>query len=316
MGETVTTNTQSDQTATGASQAWQPATNFFKHSQMPLLWNTAENYGAGQGLYSGSYLADQNPMINQAWNWQMGMLPNMASQFQNTLGTAQGFLDVPSSFQYDSPENQAARDALGQRISRTFNQSIIPGLEDAATNAGQFGGNQMSIAMGGAAGGLADSIASAEVGLTNRLIDLYEGDLNRAYGTMGQMPGLIGSQLLPSQIMGDIGVQKQTRAQQELLDSIGQFEAPYLNTLQAMGNTQQLGLPLAGLGSTSNQTAVGNTYAENYYPSSYLDAGGGSTAGNVVSGAIGGASTGAAVSGGNPYGALVGGVIGGAGALF
>lgn len=263
-------------------QGWGPAMDSVESNLLPLINAYSSNFGGGQGLWTGSQLADLDPLVTDAQNAQLDLVPGMADQFQGVMNTLEGFLDYdPNSYQ-----NQAARDTLGANISALFNESIRPGIEDRYTAAGQFGGPQQSVALGAATAPLSRAIADAEVGLMN-------ADRQRAFQAMTAAPGLLTSQLIPSQIMGDVGVQRTMRDQQELADEIFQYEAPRRNDLQSVLELSGLLNPLTGMGQTTN-------------------AGGGD--GGIFQGALGGALSGFGATG-SPWGALAGGVLGGLGSL-
>jgi hypothetical protein len=312
MGETVTSNQSTS--GTRESTAFRPVVDLARSDALPLADEWYNQYGRGQGLWSGPNLAAQNPLIGEAQRHQLGIAAGMGDQFRDVNRTMQGFLDTSPKFDFNSAQNRHARDMLGARIQRQFNQSIAPSIQNMGTDVGQFGGNQQSIAMGAASAPLSEAIAGAELGLTNRMMDDHQAALGRSYNTMLNAPSLIGSQLLPSQIMGDIGAQRTMRGQQELLDSRQQYEAPRQNFTRTLAEGAGLTLPFSGLGQTGNFGQ--ESYSENYYPSSYLKGGGGGGFGSAVSGALGGAGVGFQVSGGNPLGAAAGGVLGGLGALF
>jgi hypothetical protein len=251
----------------------------FNREIVPDLERYVDDFSKGEGLYQGSVLADESADVQASRQRMMDMLPELRRQIGNSQQTLQGFLD----YDPNSTQNQASRDVLGRNISQQFNRSIRPGIENRSTFAGQFGGPQSSLALGQATEGLSDSIAMGELGLMN-------ADRNRAMQALSLSPSMIGLNLLPEQIQGDIGTQRQGRDQQELLDQIQQFEAPRRGRFQSM---QEISGLLGGGG------------------------GPGAPAGpNVLQGALGGAATGAAITPGSPIGAIVGGGIGALGTLL
>lgn len=195
----------------------------------------ASQYGSGQGLYSGNRLTDFDPLIGQGENALLGQLPGLQSQLNNVGGTLEGFLD----YNPNSPQNQARRDALGANITSLFNESIRPGIENRGTFAGQFGGNQQSLALGAATAPLSRSIADAEVAM-------MEGDRNRAFNAMGIAPSLFASQLMPNQLMSQIGAGRTARDQLSLEDMIQLQESGYTNALRGNLDSSSIVAGLSG----------------------------------------------------------------------
>ena len=259
-------------------EGWEPAQDILEHTTLPGIQDYADRYGDGQGLYQGTQLADENPLITQAQNMTLLGLPEFQQQLMGNVDVLEGFLD----YDPNSTQNQASRQALQDNVQYAFDSSIRPGIEDRSTLHGQFGGPQSAVAMGAATGPLSRALADAEVNLMN-------ADRNRAYGAMGQAPGIIASQLLGPQVMGDIGIQRQQRDQYELADQIQQFEGGRRADLQSLIEQQGLLSPLTGIG--------GQTTAQLPGTSPLQGALGGAAVGNSIApggwGAAGGAFIGA-----------------------
>jgi hypothetical protein len=294
-----TTNTTQDQTT--SNTGFQPAVDNLQNSFFPNVEAYNSSFGNGAGLYGGSVLAGQDQNLTDAQNSQLNLSGRIDGQLRGVNNTLQGFLNPDPN----SAQNTLQRNLLGQRITQQFTQGIQPGIEDLGTSSGQFGGNQQNIALGAASQGLANAVGQSELGLMN-------ADQDRAFQAMIASPGLIQSQLLPSQIQGDVGLQRSGRNQQELLDQIQQFESPRRNEFQ--GLLEQQGLVLPTLGAQNSSTGSGSTYQD------LVGYGKGNTGtsavGGAISGALGGAATGFTASGGNPIGAAVGGVAGAIGSFL
>lgn len=261
-----------------SSTGWKPALDQIKSDVLPGIADYSKQYGGGEGIYQGSVLADQNPLIGQGQENLLATAGKMGGQLDNVMGTLEGFLNYdPNSYQ-----NQAQRDALGSNISALFNQSIRPGIEDRGTGVGQFGGNQQSLALGAATQPLSRAIADSEVSMMN-------ADKNRAFEAMGAAPGLISSQLMPGQIQSDIGSQRTQRSQQELADQIQQMEAPRRAQLQSLLEQSGLLTQLSGMGSSTSTPGA-----------------------SPLQGALGGAGVGSSFG---PWGAAIGGGLGALGSL-
>ena len=259
-----------------------------KKHLLPEVKSYGRDYDRGQGLWDGDILGYQNAGVNQGQEAALNAIPGIQGMLDQQNNTLQGFLDYdPNSFQ-----NQASRDALGANVSSAFNESIRPGIEDRFTNAGQYGGYQQQNAIGAATAPLSRALADGEVGLMN-------ADRNRAMNALQMSPGLINQNLLPSQIMGDVGSQRTQRNQMMQFNNIQKHEAERNNRLQSL--QEMSGLYGGMLGG-------GGGFAAPQGPS---------TANSLLSGALGGAATGAAIgAAGGPIGWAGGAALGAIGALI
>ena len=222
------------------STGWEPVMNAIEQDVLPGISEYNAKFGEGQGLWADSQLADQNALIGKAQDKQLDLATLLEGQFGNLTNTLEGFLD----YDPNSTQNVASRDALNANVQAAFNESIRPGIEDRFTFSGQFGGPQQNNAIGAATAPLSRALASGEV-------DLMQGDRNRAMQAMGMAPSMYATQLIPSQIMGNIGEQRTDRSQLELADEIQQFEAPRRNQLQSLLEASGLLSPLATLEQTT-----------------------------------------------------------------
>jgi hypothetical protein len=268
---------------------WKPALDGVENNYLPRAQNYSDNYGDGQGLYSGSILADQDPNIRRGQEMALRG-GDVAGGLSDTANRAwQGFID----YDPNSVQNQASRDALRANASAQFNEVIRPGVEDLGTSSGQFGGNQQNLALGAATAPLSRAIADNEYGL-------MDADRERAMRAIGMTGEMQNNSLFSSQIVGDVGQQRQRRGQQERLDEIQQYEAPRRNSYQSALEVGGLYSPFVGASQTTQGTGTP----------------GSAGAGGVVSGALGGAAVGASIPGAGFVGAAAGAVIGGLGALL
>ena len=187
----------------------------------PLVESFAKNYGGGEGLYGDTRLDDQDPLIGQGQEQALRAAGQIGQGFSGANQALEGFLDTD----YNSPQNQAQRDALGANVSSIFNESIRPGIEDRSTFSGQFGGPQSADAMGSATAPLSRAIADAEV-------NMFNADQDRALQALGIAPSIISGQLMPSQITSAVGADRTSRGQLELEDIIQMYEADRTNQLR------------------------------------------------------------------------------------
>jgi hypothetical protein len=159
---------------------------------LPGITDYNNKYGGGQGLWEDSRLADLDPLIKKSQNQALGTANQLQGQLGNVMGHLEGFLD----YDPNSPINQARRDSFNDQVLNSFETTFRPAIEDRGTFAGQFGGPQQQLTMGRAVGDLGRDMAEIEAGM-------MESDRTRAFQAMQMAPGLLATQLMPSQIMGD-----------------------------------------------------------------------------------------------------------------
>jgi len=242
----------------------------------------AENlYGQGTGgIYQGSQLADQNALIRQAQNQQLGLASGglqdqvnaQQGAFTNLLQA--GNLDGNSVFQ------RQVEDALNQ-ANVNFGRGS-QGIFQQGTASGQFGSSEVGESLG---------LFGGEVNrnMQNAITQAALGGQQVALGAQQLAPQSIGLGLLPSQITQDIGNQRTARSQQELQNDIQQYNAPRQAQMQNQAEFQNFlaSNPLMGE-STSTNTQV--------------------TKGNALQSALGAAATIGGIAGG-PIGSMIGGGV-------
>lgn len=267
-------------------EGFRPATRAVRNTLLPGIQTFADDFGAGQGLYGGSVVADEDDNVTAGRQVMLSQLPGLQEMFGGAAASLEGFIDPnPENFL-----NTARREALGNNISAIFNQSIRPGIEDRGTFSGQFGGPQQAIALGAATEPLSRAIADAEV-------NLMTGDANRALQAIGMAPSIFASTLMPGQFQADIGRDITARDQLELEDYIQQFEAERRNRLRGLSDVSGLLTPLTGLSTT--QSAPGANPLQ-----------------GALGGALAGSQIGSAIPGlGTALGAGLGALAGGLGSL-
>jgi hypothetical protein len=189
----------------------------------------ANQYGSGEGLYSGNRLGDQSQYVGQGQQQQLDAAGLIGSGFGGANQALEGFLD----YDPNSAQNVASRDALSANVNAMFNESIRPGIEDRSTMSGQFGGPQSAVALGSATAPLSRAIADSEVGLMN-------ADRNRAMQALGLAPGIINGQLNEGLAVEGVGNRQTARDQLTLDDLIQMSEAERNNALR--GNEDVAGL--------------------------------------------------------------------------
>jgi len=252
-GNTGTSTGTSGSGGTFNQQGWNPVMQRLEGSVLPRVDQFNRQFGGGQGIYQGSRLAPEDALVAQSQNQLLQAAGTYADRSTNLNNTIQGFLN----YDPNSPQNQAARDALRANVQNQFNTSIRPGIEDMGTFSGQYGGNQQSIALGAATEPLSRAMADAEVNLMN-------ADRDRAMQAAGMAPSAMGTGFTQGAMTGNIGDQRSARAQLGLEDKMQIFEAPRNAKLRSILEMQGLLSPLASLATSGSNTQAGyNNQANN-----------------------------------------------------
>lgn len=250
-------------------KGWKPATQALGKTFLPAVDEYYNQYGGGEGIYQGSQLADLDPLVAQAQNMQLGNVSRLGDQMRGVTDTVQGFLD----YDPNSPTNQARRDAYTSQVLDQFNTQVLPGIRQQGTFMGQYGGPQQDLVTGEALGDLGRDLAGFEA-------QMMEADRGRAFQAMSLAPSLFAQRaVMPGQIVGDVGMQRSLRGQQELANEIQMYEAPRRAQLQGLLEYQNMVAPLTG---TATSTSGGG-------------------GGGGLQGALGGGLSAFAASGGNPW---------------
>lgn len=197
----------------------------------------------------------------------------------------QNFLALQSRDPLSDPLTQQVADAATRPIFRQLEEVALPGVQDAAIGAGQFGGSRQGVAEAV----LRDRAATSAGDITARIFsDALERDLLRKERGLGQAGQLLGLQTLPAQLTGQVGAQQDILAGEET-------NAPGRNLLQ-------LAQLLQGFIPGASQTTT-------------VDGGGPSRAQSVGGGALTGAGLGTQI-GGPGFGTAVGAGLGALGGLL
>lgn len=232
------------------------------------------------GIYQGSQLANQDPLVAQAQQQQLAMANG---GLQNQVNAQQGaFTNLINAGNLDgnSVFQRQMADALEQ-ANTDFGRGSV-GIFQNGTAAGQFGSSEVGESLG---------LFGGEVNrnMQNAITQAALGGQQVALNAQQLAPQSIGLGLLPSQISQDIGNQRTQRSQQELQNEIQQYNAPRQAQLQNQAEFQNFlaSNPLMGE-STSTNTQV--------------------TKGNALQSALGAAATIGGIAGG-PIGSMIGGGV-------
>ena len=220
-----------------------------------LLGGSRELFQQGTGgIFQGGRLAEQDPLTLQAQQAALeagrGLQPAIAQQqeaFRGLLGAGN----------INDPLIQRQLADLADVVGEQFGRTVLPQIGQGGTQAGQFGSSRQGIAEGLAAGEAARAISR---GATQALLG------GQQVGLQAQQlaPQAFGTAFLPSDVVSQVGAQRGTRAQQELLDQIQQFEAPrraQLESLQQFASLLQSN-PLLAAGTVTGKTKATEFGAE------------------------------------------------------
>jgi hypothetical protein len=200
------------------------------------------NQGTG-GIYQGTQLANQDQLVQQGQNQQLQYAQSLQPIQQQQMQAFQGLLGAGD---INNPLMQRQISDLADTVGNQFNRVIMPGINQGATGAGQFGSSRQGVAQGIAAGDAAQAISQ---GATQAML----GGQQTALNAQNMAGNVYSSGLMPSQFTQDVGQQRTAYGQQQLLDQIQRFEAPRRAEMQRQ--TELLGLlganPLVG-----NQTTT------------------------------------------------------------
>ena len=139
------------------------------------------------------------------------------------------------------------------RLNRNLNENIMPGINQGATGAGQYGSSRQGIAQGKA-------IADTQDNYAGQMANLYGGAYTNAQNLMGQAAGNL------SGIGANVAMNNTQQTNSTNLANQSQMQNFYLGNRQLDQSGLQLGANLYGMGNTGNtgaatqQTNLGNTY--------------------------------------------------------
>ena len=180
----------------------------------------AENlYNQGtEGIYQGSRLAEEDPLLRQAQEnllaqyGEGGSLSNLVNTAQANFGNYlnAGDLENNSVFQ------RQMEDILGQ-ANISLQRGAVPLMQQASA-AGQYGGSEGQEGLGLLGGEINRNTQQA---LTQASLDQQ----NLGLRAQGLMPMMLQTGEQGANIMGRIGEQRGDRAQAGLFDEIQEFEA-------------------------------------------------------------------------------------------
>jgi hypothetical protein len=210
----------------------------------------AENlYNLGtKGIYQGTRLADEDPLIRQSQEERLaqfadggslgGLIDSGLSNFQNYLNA--GDLANNPVFQ------QQMENILGE-ASTQFSRGSVPILQKASA-AGQYGGSE---------GGEALGLLGGEIdrNTQNALAKYALGQQQLGLQAQGMLPQVLRTGMMGQDVAESIGKQRSLRGQAELMDDIQMYEADRNANLQNLSQFYEF-LRSNPLVAEANQTST------------------------------------------------------------
>tara|TARA_B100000497_G_C7683573_1_gene413822 strand:+ start:1560 stop:2432 length:873 start_codon:yes stop_codon:yes gene_type:complete len=210
----------------------------------------AENlYNAGtEGIYQGTRLADEDPLISQA---QEGLLDLYSptgglTDLINTQQTNLNNMLMSGDLENNSIFQQQMADIL-EESGVQFKRQAVP-LFQRGTAIGQYGGSEGMEGLG-LLGGEIDR--NTKQSITRAALEQQQ----LALQAQGLLPMALQVGERGFDVMGQIAGQRGTRSQQELMDEIGMFNAPRDATLKNLSDFYAF-LGANPLGKESNMTGT------------------------------------------------------------
>jgi hypothetical protein len=177
-----------------------------------------------EGIYQGTQLADEDPLISEA---QQGLLDMYSptgglTDLVNTQQTQLQNMLMSGDLENNSIFQQQMEDILGE-ASTQFKRQAVP-LFQQGTAIGQYGGSEGQEGLG-LLGGEIDR--NTQESLTKAALAQQQ----LALQAQGLIPMALQTGERGFDVMGQIGDQRGIRSQQELLNDINMFNAPRLAEL-------------------------------------------------------------------------------------
>ena len=304
-------------------QAYGDAANLFT-SQAPQLY-------PGQFTATPDYLYQQGQA--QGLGAATNQLPHLAGLMQGGAAQLAGAspytsMAMPGVSQLyaagdpaRNPFFQSALESAQRPVIQQFQEQIMPGIRTGAQGAGQLGGTRQGIAEGIAARGATQSLAdmAAQMGSQAYGQGLQATGAAAGLGLSAEQqaaeaqarglalaPQVAQMQLLPGQVMQDIGAQRTAAQQAQINEAMQRYQ--YGQELPFSQMERYLSLLAGAPGGSSSSTSIGPaTGGSNPLMSGVGGALTGYSAGTALGGALGGAASGMSLG---PWGAVAGGLLG------
>lgn len=215
----------------------------------------------GPQYYPGQTYVGANPYEEQAQTLAMNNALGGMQQSSNALNQGLQFsLNAPDVA--NNPYIGGVADTIQKRMSRQFNEDLMPRITTNAVQSGGLGGSRQGIAEGLAARGTSEATGDALAAL---YADAYGSGLDAQGRALVAAPSAMQASLMPSQTVGQVGQFYRGMDEMALQSDMDRFNyneqlpyqnlSNYMNVLQGApwGSTTtspaQKGNPLTGAAS-------------------------------------------------------------------
>lgn len=306
MATTTTTSQIDPLLAPYLQTGLQQAQNLFFGANQPQFF-------PGQTYVSPSAQTQQALAQQEALATTASPVLQQAQQaYQASLGqigqtAAGGFLNA-------NPYQQAMMEAATRPLTQQFSQQVLPGISSLYSKSGRLGGGAMERALGTASEAYGRSLGDITANIAGTQYQQERALQQQAQLQQAQLAGLapqiFSQQLLPSQLLAQVGAQQEAIAAQPLQQELAQYQfnqqLPYQQLQGFLSSVY--GTPLGSYGTTTQS-----------YPT-YQNTGAG-VLGGALAGGLGGYALGSMLpssflggyggAAGGALGALGGGLLGG-----
>jgi len=163
-------------------------------------------------FFPGQTVAGVDPLTTQAQNLAVGAAGTTGDFASNQLATANRLLNLDL---VGDPNTQRLADAAVKPFERRFFEEILPAISSRAVSEGAFGGARQDISESLAARDFSESALDARARVFS---EANRAGIGAATSALSLAPQVAGQQLAPSQILQQVGGQRQSQEQQ-LIDA-------------------------------------------------------------------------------------------------
>lgn len=211
--------------------------------------------GVNAQTYPGSTVAPQNPLETIGQQMTLGAAPAQAQSAASALSgnnwlTSGGVLDPTQN-----PGLQGAIAAAQRPITQNFAQTILPGIDAEAVNAGGYGGNRQGIAQGMASQAYMNQLGDTAASIIN---PAYQAGLDAMTKGQALAPSLGQYATAPGATVSGVGTTQRGFQQAQLTDTINRFYQQQFLPLMIAQQIAGTALGFPG-GSTTTQSSGGST---------------------------------------------------------
>ena len=260
-------------TSTQTSEPWAPQGKQLKYS-----FKQARNlYDAGPTeYYPNQTYAGPSYETNQGLDRQFERASNGSDIFN--AGKAQNLATINGDYLNANPYLNSAIDNANKGLVRSFNASVIPGLQSSFASSGRYGSDLQRQAQGDAS---KDLLSQAGTNASNISYGNYNDERNRQANAVANAPAYAQADYNDIANMLDVGQQREAITQQGIDEDMNRFNFEQEEPWQRLERFK--GLIDGNYGGTTTSTARNPNYK--------------SAGSALISGALGGAGMGASLLG-------------------